>query len=137
MNIFFIFHGFSGNMRARIATFSLKGKENISWEYVNNFRSIQEEDLARSEFERLFRKKYLSKRYNDDREKQFYEMKMGSMTNDKYTSLFLELLRYVCYIKEEGVKIQRFINGFLISFKYKIEFDEPISLVESIRKLKH
>lgn len=30
---------------------------------------------------------------------------MGSMTNDEYTSRFLELLRYVPYLKEEKTKL--------------------------------
>ena len=63
-----------------------------------------------SEFERLFRKKYLSERYYDGREKEFSELKMGSMTDEEYTSGFLELLRYVSYLKEEKAKIQRFIS---------------------------
>jgi len=47
------------NMNARITTFILKGKVDISWEDVNNFKGIHEEELTRSEFERLFRKKYI------------------------------------------------------------------------------
>jgi len=42
---------------------------------------------------------------------------MGSVTDEEYTSKFLELLRYVPYLKEEKAKIQRFINGLLIAFK--------------------
>ena len=62
---------------------------------------------------------------------------MGSMTDEKYTSRFLELLRYVPYLKEDKVKIQRFISGFSVAFKEKIEFDEPRSLKEAIRKLNY
>ena len=53
-----------------------------------------------------------------------YELKMGSMTNEEYTSRFLELLRYVPYLKEEKVKIQILINGLLVAFKYRVQFDE-------------
>ena len=42
--------------------------------------------------------------------------------------MFIELLKYVPYLKEEKAKIQRFISGLLITFKYRIEFDEPRSL---------
>jgi len=77
-------------MKAKIATFSLKGKSIIWWEDVNNFIGIREEELILDEFERLFKKKYLSKRYYDDRAKEFYELHMGLMTNDEYTSRFLE-----------------------------------------------
>ena len=76
-------------MKFKIATFSLKGKTNIWWEYIKNVRGIQEEKLTWNEFERLFRKKYLSERYYDDRAKEFYELKMGSMTNEEYIVYFL------------------------------------------------
>jgi len=59
------------------------------------------------------------------------------MTDDEYTSRFLELLRYVPYLTEEKAKIQRFISGLLVAFKDKIKFDDPISLEEAIRKLRH
>jgi len=57
-------------MKARIVTFSFKGKEDIWWEDVKNVIGIQEEDLTWSEFERFFMKKYLSERYYDDRGKE-------------------------------------------------------------------
>ena len=59
------------------------------------------------------------------------------MTNEEYTSRFLELLRYVPHLKEDKAKIQRFISGLPIAFKDKIEFNEPRSLEEAIQKLKH
>ena len=62
---------------------------------------------------------------------------MGSMTDEEYTSRFLEFLRYVPYLKEDRAKIQRFISGFSVVFKDKIEFEEPRSLEEVIHKLKH
>jgi len=46
-------------MKVKICTFSLKGKVDIWWEYVNNDRDIYEEELTSSELERLFRKNYL------------------------------------------------------------------------------
>lgn len=59
------------------------------------------------------------------------------MTDDEYTIRFLELLRYVPYLTEEKVKIKRFISGLLVAFKGRIEFDEPRSLEEAIRNLRH
>jgi len=46
-------------MKAKIVTFSLKGKVDIWWE----------DDLIWDVFERHFKKKYLSERYYDDRAK--------------------------------------------------------------------
>lgn len=64
-------------------------------------------------------------------------MQMGSMTDDVYTSIFFELLRYVHYLMEEMAKVKRFITGFSIAYRDWIEFDEPRSLAQAIRKLKH
>lgn len=89
------------------------------------------------EFEILLKKKYLFESYYYGKAKEFYEIGMGSMTDEEYTNIFLKLLRYVPYIKDEKEKIQSFINEFPLLFKYHIEFYEPQSLEEAIRKLKH
>ena len=57
------------------------------------------------EFKRLFRKKYASERYYDGKAKELYEMNMGSMTHEEYMTKFMELLRYVPYLKDEKTKI--------------------------------
>ena len=46
-------------------------------------------------------------------------------------------MTYVTSLKEEKPKIHTFISGLSIAFKYMIEFDEPRSLEEAIRKLKN
>jgi len=112
MRKFFRLHDYSENMKENISTFSLKGKQDIWWEYVKNVKGICEDDLTWHEFDRLFKKKYLLERYFDDKAKEFYELQMDSMIEDEYTSRFLELLRYVPYLKEENSKVQIFISGF-------------------------
>jgi len=42
---------------------------------------------------------------------------MGSMTYDEYANKFLELLRYVPYLKDEKAKIQRFISGLPATYR--------------------
>lgn len=59
---------------------------------------------------------------------------MGSMT---WVHLQVLGATKVCALPQEKANIQMFISGLLISFKDKIEFDEPRSLDESIRKLKN
>ena len=92
-------------MKARIALFSLKGKAYILWEDVKNVKGIDEDYFTWHAFERLFKNKYLSERYYDDRAKEFYELQMGSMKDEEYTSIFLELLIYVPYLREEKAKV--------------------------------
>lgn len=117
MRKLFRLHVYSENMRAKVATFSLKGKTDICWEGVKNVKGIHEKDLTWSEFERIFKKKYIIERYVDDSEKEFYELMMGSIIDDEYTKKFLELLRYVPYLKKEKAKIQRFTSGLQMEFK--------------------
>jgi len=93
------------DMKANIAIFNIKGKVHISREDVKWVRDIRREELIWHEFKRLFRKKYLSERYYDSKAKELYELKMGSMINEEYTTKFLELLRYVPYLNYEKAKV--------------------------------
>jgi hypothetical protein len=68
---------------------------------------------------------------------EFFELNIGSMTMDEYEKKFLELLRYVDFIRDEKVKPQRFLSGFPSFYREKIQFDEPRTLEESIRKGKY
>ena len=56
---------------------------------------------------------------------------------EEYANNFLKLLRYFRYIKDEKVKIQRFLSGLPQSYKDRIEFYEPRTLGEAIRKAKY
>jgi hypothetical protein len=56
------------------------------------------------------------------------------MAMDDLINKFLDLLRFVTYIKEDKVKIQRFLSFLPQSYKEKIEFDNPKSLNEVFRK---
>ena len=45
---------------------------------------IGEKEVTWKEFKRYFEKKYLTKRYYDRNMKEFFELKLGSMTIDEY-----------------------------------------------------
>ena len=87
-----------------MATFNLNGKASIWWEDLKNMKGVHEEDLSWKRFEKYFRKKYLSERYFDEKAKDFYELKLGQLTIEEYVNKFLDLLRYVPYIKVEKAK---------------------------------
>lgn len=137
MKRLFKLHDYTENMKAKIFISSLKGKVDIWWEDVKHVRGIKTEELSWHEFKILFKNKYLLERYYDNKAKEFYELKMGSMKDEEYMNNFMELLRYVPYLKDENMKVQIFVSGFLLAFKYWIEYDEPRSLEGVIRKLKH
>jgi len=69
--------------------------------------------------------------------KELFELHLGSMTMDEYERRFIELLRYVGFIKYEKVKIQIFISGILSFYSDKIHYDELVILEETIKKEKY
>lgn len=137
MKKFFELHDYTENMKAIIAIFNLKGKADIWWEDVKQVRDIRTRELSWHEFKRLFKKKYLSKRYYDSKAKEFYELKMGLMMDEEYMNKFLELLRYVPYLMDEKAKFERFSIGLTLAFRDWTECDEPRSFEGVIGKLKH
>jgi hypothetical protein len=68
--------------------------------------------------------------------KEFFKLKLGSMTIDEYERNFLELLKYVPFIKDEEVKIQRYLSGLPPSIGDKIQYDDPKTMEETIRREK-
>ena len=56
---------------------------------------------------------------------------------EEYANKFLELWRYLRYIRDEKVKVQRFLSGLPQSYKDRIEFYEPRTLEEAIIKAKY
>ena len=52
----------------------------------------------------------MSERFFDRKVKEFHELGMGSMTMDDFINIFLDLLHYVSYIRDEKVKIQQFLG---------------------------
>ena len=76
-------------------------------------------------------------KYFNGKIKEFHESKLGQMTMEKYANKFSQLLRYVKYIRDDKLKIQHLLSGLPRSYKDKIEFDEPQTLEEAIRKAKY
>jgi hypothetical protein len=81
---------------------------------------IYEKNISWIEFKRYFKNKYLTKRYYDKKMKDLFELNIGSMTIDEYERIFLEMLKCVSFIKDEHVKIQRYMSGFPSIFSDKM-----------------
>ena len=56
------------------------------------------------------------------------------MTMDEYITKFTSLLRYVPYLREEKAKVQRFLSSLPTHMKERIEFVNPWTMDEFIRK---
>jgi hypothetical protein len=94
---------------------------------------IDEKKITWMDFKRYFQKRYLTKRYYDNKMKELFELKLESITIDKYEIIFLELLKYFKFIKYDKVKIQRYLSGFPLIISDKIQYDDPKTLEKTIR----
>ena len=94
---------------------------------------IDEKKITWREFKRHFQKKYLTKRYYDNNMNGLFELKLGSMTIDEYERIFLELPKYVAFMKDDQVKIQKYLSGMPSFISDNIQYDDPKTLGETIR----
>jgi hypothetical protein len=111
MRKYFQLHNYSSHAEGRISIYQLKGKASMWWDQLVQVQHIVEKGVTWMEFKKYFEKKYLTKRYYDKKMKEFFELKIGSMIIDEYERRFLELLKYVSFIKDETVKNQRYLSG--------------------------
>jgi hypothetical protein len=120
MRKYFQLQNYSSHVEERIAMYQLKGKASMWWDQFVQVQNISEKDITWKEFNRYFENKYLTKRYYDRKMKEFFKLKLGSMTIDEYKRRFLELLKYVPFIKDEAVKIHRYLSGLPLAIGDKI-----------------
>ena len=103
---YFQIYNYSSNMKVRMCIYNLKGRANIWWQDLNISHGIKEKNLEWLEF----KKQYMSERYYERKTKELYELNIIQMSIEDLINKFLDLLRFVSYIKEEKVKVQRFLS---------------------------
>ena len=89
-----------------MAIYNLTRKEYLWWQEIKKVKGIKERYVTWKTFKKLFKIKYLSKQYYEEKTKYFYELRLGSMIMKELYSKFSILLRYVPYIIDEKPKIQ-------------------------------
>jgi hypothetical protein len=99
MRKYFQLHNYSSQEEGRISIYQLKGKASMWWDQFVQVQHIDEKKVTWREFKRYFQKKYLTKRYYDKKMKEFFELKLGSMTIDEYERRFLELAE-ICFFHQ-------------------------------------
>ena len=104
MKKYFQIYNYSNQLKARMAIYNLLGKADIWWQDLKRVKGIKEKEVNWSTFKRYFKKKFLSGQYYEERAKEFYELKLGSMTMKDMNSKFLSLPRYVPYLVDEKPK---------------------------------
>jgi hypothetical protein len=106
------------------------------WDQLVKVQHIKEKNVSWKEFKMYFEKNYLTKIYYDKKMKDLFELRLGSMSIDEYEIRFLELLKYASFIKDETVKIQRYLSGLPYFISDKLRYDDIETLEETIRQAK-
>jgi len=97
-------------MKVEITIYNLKGKASIWWQDLKLTKGLKEKQMEWSDFKKYFKKQYLYERYYEMKTKELYELRLGHMIMEDLINKFLELLRFVPYIREDKVKIKRFLS---------------------------
>eukprot|EP00253_Pinus_taeda_P026069 PITA_26069 len=118
----------------RLAIFQLQGKATFWWEEVKIVKGVTEQNITWDNFQRLFKERYLTECFYDEKAREFHDLRLGQQTMDEFITRFTSLLRYVPYIREEKAKVQRFVSSLPPYMRERIEFDNPKSMDEVIRK---
>ena len=115
-----------------MAIYNLTRKTDIWWHDLKRVKGIRENNISWSTFKKYFKKKFLLEQYYEERAKEFYELKLGTMNMKELNSKFLSLLRYVPYIVGEKPKVQQFLSCLPFHIKDKTEYDNTKTLEEAI-----
>jgi hypothetical protein len=108
----------------------------MCWDQFVKVKHIDENKVTWREFKRYFQRKLLTKRYYDKKIREFFELNLGNMTTDEYERRFLELLKYVTFIKDEQFKVHKYLSGFPSFINENIQDDDHKTLEETIRNAK-
>eukprot|EP00253_Pinus_taeda_P018663 PITA_18663 len=134
MNKYFQLYEYDHNLKARLAIFQLQGKATLWWEEVKIVKGVTEETITWDNFQKYFKERYLTERFYDEKAREFHDLCLGQQTMDEFITRFTSLLRYVPYVREEKAKVQRFVSSLPPYMRERIEFDNPKSMDEVIRK---
>ena len=88
-----------------MAIYNLTENTDIWWQDIKRVKNIKEKYVTWRTFKKYFKRKFLSKQYYEERAKEFYELKLGSMSMKELSNKFLSLLRYVPCIIDEKPRI--------------------------------
>ena len=105
--------------RIRLATFRLEGESHIWWDWVKVSRDP--ETMTWREFRDLFMDKFFPASARHAKDREFLELKQGSMTVLEYVAKFNKLAHFRNdYVATEMAKVRKFKDGLKLSIRGKI-----------------
>ena len=68
---YFHIYDYTDKLKGHLAVYQLRGKATLWWEEIKTVRKIDEEHVTWKEFQNIFKDKYLTKRYYDEKQRNF------------------------------------------------------------------
>ena len=102
----FQIYSYSNNLKAKMDTYNLNCRDAIWWNYLKFVHHPSARKLIWKQFKNPSKEKYMSEWYYKRKIKEFHELKLWYMNMDDFSNKFIEMLRYVPYLKDEKIKIQ-------------------------------
>jgi hypothetical protein len=100
---YFQLHKYLSNLEDNISIYHIQGKASMWLDQLKQVKHINEKNITWKKFKKYFQKKYLLENYYDKKMQELFELKLGNMFMKEYEKKYLELLRYVGFIKYEKV----------------------------------
>jgi len=89
MSKYFRAYNYLGNLKIRLDTYQLNGKETLWWEENKSIKKIQRKNMTWKIFKKEFKNKYLTKIYFDEKTKNFHELRLELSTMDVFVNKFM------------------------------------------------
>ena len=80
MKNYFHIYNYSNRLKAQMAIYNLTENDDIWWQDIKRVKNVKEQYLTWRVFKKYFKRKFLSQQYYEERAKEFYELKLGSMS---------------------------------------------------------
>ena len=125
---------YSKQLKTRMTIYNLIGKADIWWQDIKWVKGIKKKNINWSTFKNYFKNNLFSKQYYEEWAKEFYDLRLRTMSIKKLKSKFLSLLHYVPYIVDEKPKVRWFLSCLSFHIKDIIEYNNPKTLEEAMRK---
>ena len=76
----FPIYNYSDELKSIMAIYNLTRKYDIQWQDIKKVKGIKDCYVSWKTFKKYFKIKYISKPYYKEKPKEFYELRLGSMT---------------------------------------------------------
>jgi hypothetical protein len=85
-------HDYPSRVEAIISTYHLQAKVSMWWDQLKKSKNLDEKGISWRKFKGYFQEKYLSENYYERNMKEFFELKLRTMTMDEYEKLFFDIV---------------------------------------------